>query len=149
MTARPSVVRARAALCAALLLALAAACTAPQREVISRYTSPDGKVDAIVAASTVGTPPTVAYSLYLAPHGADVPGPTSAMLIADHVDSLRVRWSEPKRLEIGYDSARIFRFTNFWQAKEVDSYRYVVELRLAPTSAQWSLTARDRAGGRP
>jgi len=46
--------------------------------------------------------------------------------------SVRITWIENKILEIDCKSARIFRFSNFWQSKEVQDYRYIVEIRISP-----------------
>ncbi|MFN8969884.1 MAG: hypothetical protein ACK5XR_14415, partial [Pseudanabaena sp.] len=53
-------------------------------------------------------------------------------LIADNAEGLRITWIENKILEIDCKSARIFRFSNFWQSKEVQDYRYIVEIRISP-----------------
>ena len=42
-------------------------------------------------------------------------------------------WSKPRKLEIRYDQARIFSFVNFWQSKDVDNFKYVVEVQLVPS----------------
>jgi hypothetical protein len=58
-----------------------------------------------------------------------------SLFLADHVSGLKLTWREPKVLEIHYDEARIFHFSNFWQSKLVDNFNYVVEVRLAQSKA--------------
>jgi len=53
-------------------------------------------------------------------------------------------WLQPKLLEISYDKARIFQFSNFWSSSEVEDFSYVIEIKLAPNDSLWSLTERSR-----
>jgi hypothetical protein len=70
-------------------------------------------------------------------------GLTRFSFVADHPKDLKIRWRAPRKLEIVYDEARFFQFSNFWHSKEVDDFKYVVELQLSPTgSSQLPSTAR-------
>jgi hypothetical protein len=101
-------------------------------EELWRVTSPDSRVDAVLVKA--GGPATVgfSYKLFVVPKGAH-PGNTGELLLADHVSNLTAVWPKPGRLEIRYEEARIFSFSNFWQAKKLDNFKYIVELRLVPT----------------
>ncbi len=132
----------RNACCAvAAVLFVLSACT--ERKEVARFVAPDSAVDAIVVESDCGAPCSTTYSIGVVPRGK-APDEKGAVFSADHVDSLRVHWLEAKRLEIAYDSARIHHFSNYWQSKDVQDHRYVVEVRVAPRSTVWSLSAQDR-----
>ena len=68
------------------------------------------------------------------PRGAK-PKKTSEVLLADKIGDVRAVWSRPRKLEIRYDQARIFSFANVWQSKDVDNFKYVVEVQLVPPGA--------------
>ena len=68
-----------------------------------------------------------------------------ALLSADHQKDLQLVWSKPKVLEIRYENARVFKFSNFWHSQEVQNFEYVVELRLMPRGES-SLSERDKRG---
>lgn len=46
---------------------------------------------------------------------------------ADHVDSLALAWTAPRRLDARYAKARIFAFTNFWNSAAVRDFGYTVQ----------------------
>jgi len=126
-----------------MLLVALTAC-ASHREV-SRVASSDGRLEAVLDEVNGGATTSYAYSLYLVPKGVTkLPSRNSAIFVADHIDGLHVEWAESKLLQVTYREARIFQFTNFWESADVDSFRYVVELRLHPTSDHWSLSPSDR-----
>jgi hypothetical protein len=99
-----------------------------------RVKSPDAEVDAVLMKSDGGSTTSVSYNLFILPKGASskkLPLEHS-QLIADKAEDLKITWIENKILEIDCKSARIFRFSNFWQSKEVQDYRYIVEIRISP-----------------
>ena len=116
---------------------------ASHREV-SRVASPDGKVEAVLDEVNGGATTSYSYALYLVPKGTTKLPSSDVVFVADHTENLQIEWAEAKLLHIKYREARIFQFSNFWQSKEVDSFQYVVELRLMPTTDHWSLNPRDR-----
>jgi hypothetical protein len=65
-----------------------------------------------------------------------------ALFDAIHVKNLKVLWKSSRLVDIQYDEALIDHFQNKWQPSQ--NLSYIVELRLAPTAAQFSLPARDR-----
>jgi len=69
------------------------------------------------------------------------------ILIADRADNLRVAWRDTRKLELCFNNARVFHFTNFWHASEVENFAYVVDIRLvepAAACAPASLQSRCR-----
>jgi len=122
----------RSLLLAPLLILTACSCEDTE---IQRVKSPDGKVEAVNVQSNCGA--TTAYSeqVYIVPMGGKFPTEGKfAQFIADHTDGLEIVWREQKVLEVRYNKARIFKFSNFWESKDVENFEYVVEIRLNPLS---------------
>lgn len=118
-------------------------CTAPlkaatQTEIL-RVVSPDSIVDAVVTRNSAGATTSNVFRIFVVPRGQPVPSDERLERFrADKVSSLCVEWRRPRLLELRYDRARIFRFTNFWNSRDVQQFQYVVELRLEalnPTSS--------------
>ena len=114
------------------VLAVVGGC-ASESEELWRITSPDSRVDAVFiqvggGGATVG----FSYQLFIVPRGAK-PNTTGELLLADKIGNVSAVWSKPRKLEIRYDQARIFSFVNFWQSKDVDNFKYVVEVQLVPS----------------
>lgn len=118
-----------------LLLTPAVMGCGTEYEEISRVPSPDARVDAVLVR-TAGGGATVGYgyNIFIVPRGQS-PGRGEERLVADHLKNLTLLWQGPRQLEIRYDEARIFRFSNFWHSKDIDDFNYVVELRLSPTGS--------------
>jgi hypothetical protein len=100
----------------------------------ARLASPDRRVEAVWVQIGGGATTGFAYHLYIVRFG-DKPQRGMQLLTADRISNLKMSWREPKRLEISYDSARSFNFFNFWHDREVDDYKYVVEIRLSPNKS--------------
>ena len=111
---------------------------------IQRLPSPDGKVDAVIIKRNCGATTSFAYLLFIVPSGDKISGSTSPIFEADHLKNEDLFWKEPKFLNIVYEQARIFHFSNFWHSKEIDNFEYVVEIRETPRSAGHALSATDR-----
>lgn len=112
---------------------------------LTRVTSPDSVVDAVLTQDDGGgaTTPFI-YKVFIVPRGERVPEERGFEdLRAIHVDSVSLRWREPKFLEIHYKHATISQFSNMWHTKEVQDFGYVVEIRLMPL-LPWSLHPVDR-----
>jgi hypothetical protein len=111
----------------------------PHFEEIARAKSPDGVVDAVLVRGNRGATTPYTFSAFLVPSGTafDQKSPwfeaQRALFTTDHQEGLELSWRVAKFLEIRYAKGRIYRFTNFWQAREVQDFTYVVELRLVPT----------------
>ena len=115
-----------------------------KKHEIERLASPDSMVDAILYQGGGGAASGVIYEIYIVPHGGVPKDHKEALFIADNQDSLGLLWSKPKRLEIRYATAHISHFANFWESKEKQQFRYVVELKLKPLNDEWSLGKDDR-----
>ena len=116
-----------------LVLVLFVAACSMDADEMWRVTSPDLRVDAVFVrigggGATVG----FSYKLFIVPRGAK-PGKSGENLLADKIGRVSAIWSQPRKLEIRYDRARIFSFANFWSSKEIDNFTYVVEVQLVPT----------------
>ena len=99
-----------------------------KREVFLRVVSPDETVDAVIYKTNSGATSSFGYQIYIVPHGKE-PDFKNMLFRADHIKNLSVEWRSGKILNIVYDEARIFHFTNFWHSKEVQNFSYVVEKR--------------------
>ena len=122
-------------------------CSAPcSHEEVARIKSPDGKVDGVHVRGNCGATTPFSEHVFIVPTGDKTPELKGdyQLFLADHVSGLKLAWRESKVLEIHYEEARIFRFSNFWQSKNVDNFSYVVEVRLAPSKTDFSLSKRDR-----
>ncbi len=126
---------------ASLAFALGA-CDAETEEVY-RVTSPDGVVDAVMLRKNDGATVPYVYEVHVVPKGEKT-DEDFRNFVADHVSDLEIAWQAPKLLKISYAEARIFEFSNFWQSADVQDFKYVVELRLAPASDSFSLSTPDR-----
>jgi len=114
----------------------------PEKEIL-RVPSPDSVVDAILTEGAGNATASNAYFLYIVPKGGKFEVGYE-LLIVDHVEGLKIFWRQDRFLVIDYAKGRIFKFTNFWESKEVQNARYVVELRLVPKTNAFSLSDEDR-----
>lgn len=101
--------------------------TTCQQKEVYRVTSPDNLVDVAVIEKNCGATTSTSTNIYIVPKGAEVK--QSPVFVADHLESLDVRWSKPKFLVIQYADARIFQYTNFWNSGLVNDFQYVVNIR--------------------
>lgn len=106
-------------------------CNPPEEREIQRQVSPDRLVDAVLVErltdATVATP-TV---LFLVASGHEWKG-ESPILVGNRFEGLQVIWKRPNFLEIHYKKGRIFSFASFWNSRDVQNFKYEVELRLVP-----------------
>jgi len=110
---------------------------------INRITSPDNKVDVVLVKENGGATTSDIYKIYITPINIDFKS-GHELFIVDHVKNLDIKWIQNKMLQISYDEARIFKFTNFWNSKKVDYFDYVVELKLKHNLDGFALSERDR-----
>ena len=115
---------------------------------VSRTKFPNSAVDSVLMSGNGGATTATEYSLYLVPAGQQVDprneGENQACFTGDHLKGLKLNWRDSRLLEIHYEEARIHHFQNMWYHREVSNFQYVVELRLAPSSADVSLPLRDK-----
>jgi hypothetical protein len=104
------------------------ACNLIEEKEIGRIESPDGKVVAVMIESDGGATTSYGYSIYIIPKGGSIEKKNKPVFLSDHTRRLRFNWDGPKRLKILYAEARIFRFTNFWQHRDVDNFKYEVKI---------------------
>lgn len=102
---------------------------------IVRVTSPDSVVDAFITqngggGATVG----FTYTLYIVPKGNVKDKYNDPILLADRIEDLNVKWIKPRLLDITFQKARIFKFSNFWSCSEIDNFKYEVEVKLNDSS---------------
>ncbi len=109
----------------------------------NRIKSPDGTVEAVLVKNDCGATTSESLSVFVVGSGKETEE-SDLVFKADHTDSLSLLWRETNFLEIKYKQARIFQFTNFWQSKDVDNFRYVVEVREISLSRSHALSASDR-----
>jgi|SRR5450631_710452 hypothetical protein len=108
-------------------------------EEISRVTSPDGAVDAVMIQDNCGAPCSFGYSVFIVPKGQSAPRDFEQDVF--HADSMadeKLGWRPERVLEIAYRKAEIYKFRNIsyplgeYGAKE-KNWEYRVEVRLAPS----------------
>ena len=125
----------RICLIAFALLAVIFSTNCAVREEISRFLSPDKKVEAILIETNGGATTPFRYLLYLVSVG-NSPSEDDLVLEAIHIENLEIKWKESKFLEIKYTNARIFHFKNIWEphryASDRAGHKNAVELRLKP-----------------
>jgi hypothetical protein len=95
---------------------------------INRYTSPDSRVDAVIVTSDAGATTSIGHHIFIVPKGESPKDMKFSILTANHVVGLKVYWQQAKNLKITYQAARIFKFTNFWQSREIDNFQYEVKI---------------------
>jgi hypothetical protein len=114
----------------------------------ARIKSPDSLVEAVLFTGDAGATTATTTYLYIVPVGGHVDPKKStenkACFAADHVKNLHVDWKSARLLDVHYDEARIDHFQNIWYHRSVQEFHYVVEVRLAPNSSEFSLPAGDR-----
>lgn len=121
-----------------MLLLIALFCTAcscsptPSVEIISRSTGPAGDIEAVLVRYNYHATVDYIYSLYLwtPDEKQDFMDDDAAMLTADKVDDMTMQWIAPNVLEVSYQKARIFRFTNWRYRSNEDLKTYEVRLKL-------------------
>jgi hypothetical protein len=118
---------------------------------VSRIRSPASSVEALLLTGDAGATTATRTYLYLVPSGSRLDAKKEAeqnlnraVFVADHLKDLTVIRKNSRLVQIGYQEARIHHFENEWSHRDIRDYRYVVELRLAPSTNEFALPARDR-----
>jgi hypothetical protein len=110
---------------------------------IARATSPDGTVDAVFLVNGCGAMCSDAYLVSVVPRGAKPPATIEQYAFsADGMTEGQICWRQSRLLEISYRRALINQFRNlsypFAKPGDMESWKYKVELRLAPMSQDFS-----------
>jgi hypothetical protein len=121
------------------------------RSELSRVTSPDDQFDAVLISDSYGgSLGGIEWYLYVVRKGQPVPKDTEkAVLWAESLRGESIAWKKPHLVEVRYDRASIVRFRNLWALNSIEDvgaygqHDYYVELRLAPTSQDFSLLDVD------
>jgi hypothetical protein len=113
-----------------------------------RITSPDHEVQAVILTGDAGATTANATFVVIVSTNQVVDTEnfqqSDAVFKADHLKGFHVFWKEPHLLVIQYDEARISSFNNLWDVLNHRQYAYPVEIRLAPTSKDFSVPPEDR-----
>jgi hypothetical protein len=105
-------------------------CNPVEREEIDRISSPDFLVDAVLIQANAGATTSFIFEVYLVPKGNDVPPENYVLFRGDKMKGLTIRWTQAKLLEIQYEQGQIFHFSNFWISRNVQNFKYRVEILL-------------------
>jgi hypothetical protein len=114
---------------------------------IARTTSPDGAVDAVLLINGCGAMCADNYLVTVVPKGANAPADIENYLFsADEMAEGQIRWRQSHLLEISHNKRLIYRFRNlsypFAKPGNMGSWKYQVEVRLAPASPDFSYLQR-------
>ncbi len=104
---------------------------------LSRITSSDSIVDAVLVERLTGATVATPDEVYIVPKGGVPKG--EPLFRCDHAENLSVHWAGQRVLTIQYSKARIFHFMNFWNSAEIKNWTYTVELRLQPINSDSAL----------
>jgi hypothetical protein len=109
---------------------------------LKRTKSPSGETEVVIVEGSAGATTSTVTLVYLLEPGSAVPShkKRSEIFTADHVKNLDVSWQGAGTLDIAYDKARIFDFSNFWRHPTGK----LVEIRLRPSNPETSLSAQDK-----
>jgi hypothetical protein len=116
-----------------------------------RVTSPNGQLDAVlIREDGGGAAGGWEWYVYIVAKGRPVVTPKSrAIFNAGTLTGEKISWSQDHLLQIRYDIASINQFGNIWGSSEIDGVggggkaEYFVEIRLVPSSPDFSLLTRD------
>lgn len=111
-----------------------------------RVTSPNGQFDAVlVRLDAGGAAGGWDYYVYIVAKGKAVFTSEHSILYAGTLRGEKLAWAQAHLLNIQYDVADIHEFRNLWGLSEIQNLGstgegdYLVEIRLAPTSQDFSL----------
>lgn len=113
-----------------VVVMLVVSCDTVSRTEVTRIKSPDSIADAVLIKVNAGATTSYAYEVYIIPTGGQ-PTQGNEIFKADKINGLEIQWIQSKYLEIKYDDGRIFHFSNFWHSKDVDNFRYIVDIELS------------------
>lgn len=114
-----------------LLAILITSCDPVEREEIERISSPDSIVDVVLIRANAGATTSFIFEVYIVRMGYDVVSTEEKLLFrGDKMEGLKLQWVQSKLLTIQYKQGRIFDFSNFWSSRDIQYFKYIVEIRL-------------------
>jgi len=117
----------------------------------ARVKSIDGMSDAVLIESSAGATTGMVSLVFVVAPGREFDQNSTvfdndrAVFRADKVKDLSVVWTRPGVLEIRFQKARVFGFTNFTDVADTDGNLNRVEIRLAPLDPDSSLIPDNSA----
>jgi hypothetical protein len=106
-------------------------------EELTRTTSPDGALDAVVIEDHPGAWGTISYGLFIVPKGAraDTFRGDPVMVVSSEGDPLKPNWVRPHFLSVDAGNAHVKFFGNLWRSERLADY--YVELTIADTGRRY------------
>jgi hypothetical protein len=149
-----------AALCVGVVICFLIGCgesgESPKTKILlgsetARVTSPNGQLDAVIIREDGGgAAGGWEWYVYIVPKASGVDeSKAHAIFNAGTLTGEKLVWNQEHLLEIQYDIAGINQFRNLWGSYEMNNRgsdsegHYYVEIRLAPSSSDFSLLTRD------
>jgi hypothetical protein len=83
-------------------------------EELTRITSPEKTLDAVLTRSSAGAMDSFHYNVYLVTPGVEVNDNSSYVFSATRATNLNISWNGNRSLLIEYDETRIDFFTNYY-----------------------------------
>lgn len=112
---------------ASMLVSCGGAANLCSTNELSRSSSPNGRVDAVVVETDCGATTRKAHKVHLVTSGQEFDDDRFVFL-SDRTQGLSVEWEGDHTLILSYLNARIFQFTNFWSSEKLDNHRYEVKI---------------------
>ena len=103
-----------------------------------RFISPNKKLEAVLATGLNGN----VSMVYVIPTGKKV-NRHQYVFDADKIKGLRIFWENEDDLQIEYEKARIFHFTNHWHDFG-ENYEGQIEIKILQTSADSALETKEQ-----
>lgn len=111
-------------------LALQHAIGSIAEEELSRATSPDGRVDAVVTEANPGAFSSFVHNIYIVPKGEKAQRSGDPAIVSTiRGDDPKVAWQSPHFLNVNVGNSHVTFFGNVWYSEKVPNY--FVELTLS------------------
>lgn len=116
-----------------------------------RVIDPSGQLDAVLLLeSWDGAVGGISWYTRIVQKGRPANSAKEAVIVASDLRGGKLVWRQPHLLDFQYDRAMILDFTNLWASNVLEANKafsggdpYWVEIRLAPSSADFSLITPD------
>ena len=113
---------------------------------VKRVKSPDSRFEVVIITGDAGATTATRTFVVVVPMGMQIDtntSPSEAVFVADHLKGFKVLWKNNQFLMVQYDEARISDYENLKELLVGQEY-YPIEIRLAPTSQDFSVPLDDR-----